>query len=168
VTKHKKRSVHDRPWTAFVKLTMPPGSIYIGDRTPDQVWENSRYHVDVWFQGHDRDHAMGRFHHLAIRDHDQSARHDWRDLQRIKNELVGTPYFALEVYPAERALVDTCNQWHLYVFENWNPPFGFTDRMVGEGVSGAPNRPFEVKPADCLTRIEMQTIAAQFVQNRIV
>jgi hypothetical protein len=36
--------------------------------------------------------------------------HDWRDLQRIKNQLVGPECEAVELYPAESRKVDTANQ----------------------------------------------------------
>jgi len=41
---------------------------------------------------------------------------DWRDFYRIKSELCGTACWAMELYPAQYALVDTANQYHMYVF----------------------------------------------------
>jgi len=41
---------------------------------------------------------------------------DWRDFYRIKSELCGTKCWAIEVYPAQDALVDSCNQYHMFVF----------------------------------------------------
>jgi len=67
-------------------------------------------------------------------------------LQRIKNEIVGPEHEAVELFPAESRLVDTSNQYHLWVLtsdENrW--PFGFQTRLVAnKGSHGAKQRPFE-------------------------
>ena len=48
---------------------------------------------------------------------DQSARHDWREFQRIKNELCGPGAQAIEFYPPEAKLVDPSNYFLLWVFE---------------------------------------------------
>jgi len=53
---------------------------------------------------------------LGIENFDQSARHDWRDFQRIKNELVSPEAEAFEVYPAESRLCDPSNYFLLWVF----------------------------------------------------
>lgn len=41
---------------------------------------------------------------------------DWRDFYRIKSELCGTMCWAIEVYPSQDALVDSANQYHMFVF----------------------------------------------------
>jgi hypothetical protein len=153
--KHKRESIHRKPWSAWMELPTPDSDVYIGDQEPPAVnVANSRYHVAIWYDGAP-DHPMGEWAHLSIKDHDRSARHDWRDLQRIKNELVGPEYEAIEIYPAESRLVDTCNQYHLYVFKTWRPPMGFSSRLVADGKSAfapkAEQRPFEVRPPDCLS-----------------
>lgn len=69
--------------------------------------------------------------HLSIHDKPRSTRHDWREMQRIKNEVAGEEREAVELYPAESRLVDTANEYHLWVLgvgERW--PFGFTERLV--------------------------------------
>jgi hypothetical protein len=52
--------------------------------------------------------------HLSIRNQDRSTRHDWRDFQRIKNQLAGPEWEAVEIYPAESRLIDMANQYHLF------------------------------------------------------
>lgn len=169
MTKRKRAPVHKQPWTPWVKLDPPSNDTYIGDQeAPAATYANSRYRVAIWQDG-DPQHPMGEWLHLSIKDHDRSARHDWRDFQRIKNELVGPEFEAIEIYPAESRLVDTCNQYHLYVFRTWKPPMGFKSRLVADGRSGfAPNaeqRPFEVRPVDCLNGDELQYIANQVMNN---
>ncbi len=71
---------------------------------------------------------------LSIKRIDKQPIHDWRDLQRIKNMIIGAKNEALELYPAEDRVVDMANQYHLFVFkdETVRVPFGFFDgRMVG-------------------------------------
>lgn len=66
---------------------------------------------------------------LMIVNTDQSAHHDWRDFQRIKNDLFGEEYEALELYPAESRKVDPSNAYILFVFKG-QIPLGETERLV--------------------------------------
>ena len=72
------------------------------------------------------------FIQLDISRRDGEPYKNWRDFQRIKNELVGAECEAVELFPAESRLVDTANQYHLWV----NPdvkfrfPFGYRRRIV--------------------------------------
>lgn len=87
---------------------------------------------------------------LSIRRQDRKVVRDWRDLQRIKNELVGPECEGMEMYPAESRLVDTSNQFHLWVFEDPTVrfPWGYDDRLVLDAdvaaamEPGAVQRPF--------------------------
>lgn len=163
--KHKKPTIHKQPWTPFREMEIPDIDKYIGDAEPPaHIFSNSRYQVSMWL---DEDPTMGKFVHLSIRDHDRSARHDWRDLQRIKNELCGDEFDAVEVYPAESRLVDTANQYHLFVFATWHPRFGFRSRLVADGKSAyapkAEQRPFESRPADCLSGEQLNDAAMRAV-----
>ena len=121
-------------------LESEPG--YIG------TFVNSRYQVLM----REYDSPLGRVTWLAIVNRDRSARHDWRDFQRIKNELLGPEREAMEVYPAESRLVDTNNQFHLFVLpEGHCIPLGYMERDVADQqVEGSfhKQRPFEVRPAD--------------------
>lgn len=74
---------------------------------------------------------------------------DWRDLQRIKNELVGEEHEAVELFPAEARKVDESDQFHLWVFASVESrfPFGYLERSVlgprGGGGAGGSQREFE-------------------------
>lgn len=64
--------------------------------------------------------------YLSIKRRDKKPIHDWRALQRIKNELVGEEYEAIEIYPRESELIDEANQYHLWVMEKGRIcPVGF-------------------------------------------
>ena len=91
---------------------------------PAQTWENDLYLVHVFFER--------PFVHLDISRKDGQPSHNWRHFQQIKNQLVGPEYEAIELYPAERRLVDTANQYHLWVHADANYvfPLGFQHRWV--------------------------------------
>lgn len=72
--------------------------------------------------------------------------HDWRHLQKIKNELVGEDNEGVELYPSEKRLVDTSNQYHLFVMADPAErfPFGFQQRAVAtQSMLGAEQRAFD-------------------------
>lgn len=97
----------------------------IGDQ---ELWMNDQYvvHKRVVEAIDGREPMI----HLSIRNDDRSTRHDWRDFQRIKNQLAGPEYEGLEVYPAESRKVDTANQYHLFCFP-FSMGFGLgTQRIV--------------------------------------
>jgi len=98
----------------------------------EEVWINSVYSVSL------RRFAEAGVH-LSIKRIDQEVIHDWRDLQRIKNELVGAECEAVELYPAVSRMVDTANQYHLWVITDptYRFPFGFDDgRHVHDAADG--------------------------------
>lgn len=103
------------PWTPFVGMPLTPEEInqYPASTAPEKVYENSRYQV---FQRTTEAEGAQTVIQLAIRNKDGSARHDWREFQRIKNELLGREAEAVELYPAESRLTDTRNEFHLFCF----------------------------------------------------
>ena len=101
-----------------------------------EIWINEKYQVNV-LRGENCDQYIhmedfkGKCDYLSIKTIDKKPIHDWRDLQQIKNELCGKDREALEIYPAESRLVDTANQYHLWVIpKDAQIPFGFTQREV--------------------------------------
>ena len=72
--------------------------------------------------------------HMCIRRHDEQPCKDWRDHQQIKSELIGPECEAVELFPAESRLIDTTNEYHLWVnpSPSYRFPFGFNAaRCVG-------------------------------------
>ena len=112
------------PWTPFEQAEIP-GAEHI------ECYVNSRYQVQVARDG-GKGSPFGPCVWLSIKLLDKLAGHDWRDFQRIKNELVGEEAEAVEIYPAESRLVDTANQYHLWCFPKFKFPFGFRERVVSE------------------------------------
>jgi hypothetical protein len=146
------------PWTPFTRADIPPvtqGQIdgvrrlmgqseaqareTIEGARRGKLWINLTYQVLVV--------PWGAWTQLSIKRIDQEPVRDWRDLQRIKNELIGPEYDAVELFPAESRLVDTANQYHLWCSRDpaFRFPFGYFERMVAEGLwenLGAMQRPF--------------------------
>lgn len=69
---------------------------------------------------------------LSIKRRDRDVIRDWRELQAIKNAVIGPEHEGFELYPAESRLCDTANQFHLFVFmqARVRMPVGFTVREV--------------------------------------
>lgn len=135
----------DPAWTPFEVVPPPEG-------LDGEMYTNSRYHVIV----RQRETPLGDITHLSIRRNDRGVHKDWRDFQRIKNELCGPDREAVEMYPAETRLVDTSNQYHLWVLpEGMFFPFGFMERLVTEEERGTKQREFDAKPNDLVRKEEL-------------
>lgn len=165
------------PWTPFEQATdmrMRPEDAALRKkfgRDGTLVLVNSRYQVEaVKLRG---EAPLGDCIWLSFKTRDKSARHDWREIQRIKNEIVGPHVEAVELYPDEDRLVDTSNQYHLWcfpwcVFAGHAPgrlPFGYRERLIGHESDagpgpGARQRPFEETPPDSLTIAELRALGA--------
>lgn len=141
-------------WTPF-ELAQP-----ISDLPYDSIYLNSRYQVNV--RKVDCPPPFGQAVELSIKARDRAPVHDWRDIQRIKNEIVGPHVEAVELFPAEGRLVDTSNQYYVFCFPHLQFfqrrfPFGFSDRFVSEiSFRGSVQRPFSEgsKPEDLETQEE--------------
>jgi hypothetical protein len=147
-----------KKWTPFEpavlredQLAAVPGSDAIRN---DKVFLNSHYQVNARMIRKPEGWPCDMIH-LSIKRIDKHPVHDWRHFQWIKNELVGEEHEAIEIYPAESRLVDTSNQYHLWVFADPGVklPIGFNGgRLIWEGSqNGSKQRdwPAEKRPADC-------------------
>lgn len=77
--------------------------------------------LSVQVSNHDT--AWGAVTHLWVHRHDDGPL-TWREMQRVKNELVGPERVAVEVYPPVSELVDGANMFHLWVLpEGFALPF---------------------------------------------
>jgi hypothetical protein len=107
------------------------------------VFKNWLYQVSVRktptdFEREDGSGVVVNLVHLSIKRIDKKPVHDWRDLQRIKNQLLGEECEAMELYPAESRLVDTANQYHLWGYDDpgLRAPFGFPGPRVVDDTAG--------------------------------
>jgi hypothetical protein len=117
----------------------------------EEIWTNDIYVVQVlrnipvtvWKEPNGNPLLVTE---ISIRRKDREAIPDWRHFQWIKNQLVGEQNEGVELYPAEDRLLDTANQYYIWVFQNsrFRFPFGHFNRMVldGESIMGEKQRPF--------------------------
>ena len=119
-----RRDFHGRLPSIQEKLARIEESVRL--LTPLRVFENNIYRVEIA----DTPPITPTFIHLAIRRHDEGTCIEWSDLQRIKNEIVGPEYEAIELFPAESRLVNAGNEYHLWVHSdpNYRFPVGWTRR----------------------------------------
>lgn len=94
--------------------------------TSFNVYRNDIYTVEV--------NHRAPYIHLDISRNDGAACNNWREMQEIKNQLVGPQYEAIQLFPAEDRLVDTSNEYHLWVYADpqYRFPVGFAQRFVLE------------------------------------
>jgi hypothetical protein len=154
-----------KPWTPFERVSLKigtfaeelPGLRQMGftyekardayeQLMKDEVWVNSRYQVNV--RRGDAPETGKSMTWLSIKRLDKApiGPERFRDFQRIKNELVGPENEGIELYPAESRLVDTSNQYHIWVMNDptFRFPLGWNDRLVvAESIGGAVQQPFE-------------------------
>jgi hypothetical protein len=81
-----------------------------------ELWKSDVYKVVVQRLTKENPLGNGSWAKLAISSLDGLPRHDWRDMQFIKHQLVGEEWEALELYPAYNREVDPSNQYLLYAF----------------------------------------------------
>lgn len=161
----------DAPYDRWLPGVLPDVA---GAGHPDEVWLNSRYQVLVY-----RNRTSEGFpavHWLSIKRRDKESIHDWRDFQRIKNDLIGPEHEAVELFPAESRLVDTSNQYHLWVLKDPTIrfPFGFDEGRFVTEVAGryrdigeSKQRPFELKPTDLKSQEELDALVQKHQDQEI-
>ena len=174
-------------WLPFQEVAIEQ----IIDSKPEEIRDHvrlalqgSRFFVNNFYQVTVKPVASGTgpMYQLAVQRNDGAAVHDWRELQKIKNLLVGEEAEAVELYPAESRLLDVANVYYLYtpvptttkvkndqgVEENeisfLRFQFGFPHRMVSETApQGLQQRPWsrEDRPAD-LTVLTREAVQAAY------
>jgi len=118
-----------RPWRPFMETTPYDKS---GQDVSEELRENGEVFLAnshyLVFRRELRSMIEGQPPqvHLSLRTVENDTRHDWREMQRIKNELCGPDWEAVELYPREDRIVDQANQYHLWCFA-FQLPFGFDD-----------------------------------------
>lgn len=103
----------------------------VDDIWNDEIFVNSKYQVNKRAVPAEPN-GFPALIWLSIKRRDKEPVHDWRDLQEIKDALVGAENEGFELYPAESRKVDTANQYHLWVFADPKVrlPVGFKERLV--------------------------------------
>lgn len=117
-----------RPWQPMAPaVPVRPESFRRTEGPHARMFKNDRYTVIAVPSGGDWAKAIW----LSIRRNDRKPIHDWRHFQAIKNDIAGPEREAVELYPAESRLVDTSNQYHLWVApEGERYQIGWARRIV--------------------------------------
>lgn len=127
----KARKPQQKRWMRMTKGRMSP--TYMATVYPDglptdcdriEVWGNDQYEATV-------ECYTNGWAYITLKRYDRHAVRDWRHLQSIKNEVVGPEREAFELFPAESRLLDTSNQYHLWVLpEGDSIPLGQSGRAI--------------------------------------
>lgn len=83
--------------------------------------------------------------YLIFWSKDGQALHDWRDMQQLKNLILGPEYLAVEVFPPESELRDPSNAFYLWFWKPGRRHIGFPPK--GRSIKSpddclAPQRPW--------------------------
>jgi len=89
----------------------------------DEMWGNDRYTVTIThLDSRERDGYL----EVGVHNHNRTTIMPWSHMQQIKNEIAGPEREAVMMYPAESRLVDTANEYWIYVY-----PIGEAPMMAG-------------------------------------
>lgn len=129
ITPEQREQMITQAMASDSRLTRETAAAAIDAASTDTLALSTEYQVAMRQAETGFDHDVL---HLSIKRIDREPIRDWRVLQQIKNAIVGEECEAFELYPAESRLVDTANQYHLWVFTDPNVrvPVGFVHRLV--------------------------------------
>lgn len=99
------------PWTPFDRTHYMDD--FCRETNCEQTFCNSRY--QVYCNPMRLIPGWPPMYYLSFKRHSRGTSIPWRDKQRLKNEICGTLAEAIELYPSEERLMDTSNQYHLFV-----------------------------------------------------
>lgn len=91
------------------------------DRQDLVNWHRNRIYSVRLFEGeahfptYEGDAELKTMQMLSIMRRDEKPVRKWGDLQRIKNEIMGPEYGAVEVYPPQHNLIDPANIYYLWI-----------------------------------------------------
>lgn len=135
MTPEHREGLIDDALRADPTMTRERAAAVIDDLDNDVIARNSRYQVNI--RGVSAG-PFGRIIHLSIKrlDKERPGRERYREFMRIKDELIGPQFEAVEIYPARSDEVDTANQYHLWVFHSdYRLPFGWHGRRLVSSTS---------------------------------
>lgn len=147
-----KPSINQR-WTPLQHVALPsdhPSRKTKDMRQEDELWQNSTHTVLVYPNNVSAGLAdpMDGWVTLSVKRNDRKAECDWRIFMRIKNEIVGPEREAFQLFPSMERVVDTANQYFLFVVpKGYVIQAGQMEQEVSDSVRakplGAVQRDFE-------------------------
>jgi len=126
-----RRRNRAKGWILFQELPPLPEANDHWSTTPIRCWANNIYQVTLYVMPPAPQRGNLPCAQLSIKRHDKKPVTEWRDLQRIKDEILGTMVEAVQLFPLKTRLVDTSNQYHLWALPVSSCfPVGYTDGRV--------------------------------------
>jgi hypothetical protein len=134
----------EKPWVPMQRADNHPHFIrnpdleeinaQAGIQPSDEVWMNDLYQAALRYMvkedGTVPPNGEGLIH-ISVHRHDRHPVADWRHMQQIKNELTADDRWAMEIYPPEAQLVDSSNEYHLWVLPvGADIPFAYSEGLV--------------------------------------
>jgi hypothetical protein len=144
----------EQAWTPFFRCHDDPRDLGAA------IFKNSRYQVHIRRIVAKKQPAPDMVH-VSLRRIDRGTLIPYRDIMRIKRELLHPEIELTQIYPAESREVDQANQYHFWGVNDvfYRFPFGFDQgRIVGDGTGdGGVQTPYEEdnQPDDWLSRQEL-------------
>ena len=112
-----------------------------------EVWDSDLYQVTVRRWPKDPVFKSdGGIIQIGINALDGTARHDWREMQWIKNQIAGEECEGFELFPAESRLLDPSNYYTIWCFpglKNIHVGVMMKRRVYDSDEAMAPQRGFE-------------------------
>lgn len=128
------------------------GTLRLGNGEEAERW------VNRWYSASCRRYAVGfpwgngPYAIVGLTHVSETALHDWRDMQAIKNDVCDPEWEGVELYPSESRLVDPSNRFYLWCCPPgvllWGLPTAGR-RVLSMAQSIAPQRPFPAEATPC-------------------
>ena len=132
----KSKKSKKNAWTPLVRFELTNEyfpNVDVSSLEYDEYWCNDEYIVKVYYPNNPaHQFSNNKFTWLCFRNvRNTHTAHDWRDMQMMKNEICGEERTAVEVFPPMSKLVDTCNQFHMWVYpEDYKLDFGYNEQSI--------------------------------------
>jgi hypothetical protein len=128
------------PSRTMDRPVVQPDARTVSISSSESHWFNSTYYGMLRRYASGFPIGGGPYAILSITARDETARHDWREFQQLKNHLLGAEWEAVELYPAESRLIDPSNRFYLWCVPRGVFTFGLPSdhrRVIGP-IDGAP------------------------------
>lgn len=108
-------------------ISLDQATALVDDLDNDRLFLNSRYQVAC--RKYPASAPFPDIGHLSIKRLNKAPipASAYRDFMRIKDEICGPEFEAVQIFPARSDEIDTANQYHLWVFldPSFRLPFGW-------------------------------------------
>ena len=105
-----------------------------------RIWKNSIFTVN-FYNGSSADDMVhiedlkGKCVWLSLKRNDKTTRIEWFDKMQIVRALLGDDWMGIELYPPQKFMVDTANQYHIICIPPEyvdHFPFGWKHREIND------------------------------------